>query len=231
MKVVSPFRPFVPESSAHLALGPFDWVGALQMLRSSVRHHCACETFAITDVDTALPGPTYRYETQERRLMLWLLEVALCYLRSDDFDDDTMLISPDTLVTADLSRWFRADLGVMVRTAAKYADKPLLNGVQCWRVAAKNRLVAFYAQALEGARQSVPDLIRWGADTSALVDLLTPLQAGHFARAGLSVFGFEAWQVFRPAAPGVITPIVDFKGRRKHAMAMTYAELGLPSCA
>lgn len=218
MKVVSPFRPFAPESGAHLALGPFDWVGALKMLRASVRSACGCETYAITDVDTDLPGPTYRYLTHERRLMLWLLEVTLCYLRSDDFNEDTILISPDALVLRDLRGWFQADLGVMVRTGEKYIGKPLLNGVQCWRVAAKDRLVSFYGQALDRGRQSVPDLIRWGADTSSLVELLAPLRAGRFTRAGLSVYGFEASRVFRPVSRGVITSIVDFKGRRKLLM-------------
>ena len=58
MRVVSPYRPFVPESGSHQALGPFDWVGALGMLRTSVRVACGCETYALTDVDTTLPGPT-----------------------------------------------------------------------------------------------------------------------------------------------------------------------------
>jgi hypothetical protein len=182
-------------------------------------------------VDTDLPGATYRYATTERRLMLWLIEVALCYLRSDDFDDDTILISPDALVLRDLRGWFKADLGLMVRTGAKYADKPLLNGVQCWRVAAKDLLVQFYAQALQRARQSVPDLIRWGADTSALVEMLEPLQAGRFERAGLSVFGFEAASYFRPPVDGIKPPIVDFKGMRKHDMARYFVESGLQPCA
>jgi len=227
MKVVSPFRPFEPESRAHVALGPFDWVGALGMLRASVRAACGCETYALTDVDTDLPGPSHQYVTEERRLMLWLLEVVVCYLRSADFDDDTILISPDALVLSDLRGWFRADLGLMVRTGAKYSDKPLLNGVQCWRVAAKDRLVHFYCWALELARQSVPDLIRWGADTDSMVQLLAPIQAGHFTRAGLAVYGFEAAQAFRP--PGVTSPIVDFKGLRKHLMARYYE--GLRLCA
>jgi hypothetical protein len=61
MKIVSPFRPFPPESSAHRKLGPFDWVGALQMLGTSARASCDCATFALTDVDTDLPVPAYQY--------------------------------------------------------------------------------------------------------------------------------------------------------------------------
>jgi hypothetical protein len=236
VKVVSPYRPFVPESGSHQELGPFDWVGALEMLRASVRASCECETYALTDVDTTLPGPTYHYVTQERRLMIWLLEVALCYLCSDDFDDDTILMSPDALVVRDLRDWFRADLGVMVRTGKKYVDKPLLNGVQVWRVAAKDRLIAFYTQALAMARLCVPALIRWGADTAPLVDLLAPVVSGLSQRAGLSVFGFEAIGAFRAVTPADLThprqrpavAIWDFKGpRRKREMAAFYRSLGI----
>jgi hypothetical protein len=231
MKVVSPYRPFVPESGAHQALGPFDWVGALEMLRTSVRKACRCETYALTDVDTYLSGSVHSYATVERRLMLWLLEVTLCYLKSDDFDDDTILISPDALVLEDLSGWFRADLGLMVRTGTKYVDKPLLNGVQCWRLEAKDRLVAFYARVLQVARQSDPRLIRWGADTEPIVELLAPLLAGRFDRGDLSVFGFRAGDVFRSVPPtpprhgqAVRTaPILDFKGLRKRFMADYFA--------
>ncbi len=231
MKVVSPFRPFAPESRAHHALGPFDWVGALGMLRASVRAACGCETYALTDVDTTLPGATHAYETDERRLMLWLLEVTLCYLRSEDFRDDTILISPDALVLQDLSGWFRADLGLMVRPGEKYAGKPLLNGVQCWRVAAKDRLVAFYTRVLAVARQADPRLIRWGADTEPIVDALAPLAAGPFHRGDLSVYGFNAGQVFRSVSkapprrgePLPDTSVLDFKGLRKHFMADYFA--------
>ena len=44
MRVVSPFRPFPAESDPHRALGPFDWVEALRMLRASVLQACDCET-------------------------------------------------------------------------------------------------------------------------------------------------------------------------------------------
>jgi hypothetical protein len=72
LRVVSPYRPFVPESQAHQLLGEFDWVAALRMLRVSVTKAMGCDTVAITDVDTDLPGPTFHYETKERRLMLWI---------------------------------------------------------------------------------------------------------------------------------------------------------------
>lgn len=234
VRVVTPFRPFQPESGAHQKLGAFDWIAALQMLRASVRAACDCETVALTDVDTALPGPTYAYVTHERRLMLWLIEVACCYLQSADFNEDTILISPDALVRTDLRGWFRADLGVMVRTGQKYVDKPLLNGVQCWRVAAQDRLVAFYTEALVRARMCGPASLKWGADTEPLVDLLSPIVAGPSDRAGLSVYGFEAMHAFRSVPMGrprrllvPQVPVLDFKSVRKRAMRQYFDALGL----
>jgi hypothetical protein len=82
VRVVTPFRPFEPESREHLELGPFDWIGAIGMLRASVERSCHCETVAVTDVDTTLPGPTFQYATTHRRLMLWILDVSLRYLES-----------------------------------------------------------------------------------------------------------------------------------------------------
>jgi len=236
MKVVSAYKPFIAESAAHRALGPFDWVAALQMLRASVTHSCGCQTFALTDLGTALPVPTHHYATRERRLMLWILEVCLCYLRSDDFDDDTVMISPDLLVFADLGRWFRADLGVVVRPLDKYVKRPLLNQVQFWRHAAQVPLAAFYREALAIARTLPAELIEWGADTTPLVRLLSPLVVGPMSRAGLSVYGIDRRDVLAPLSTGDIArldagraparppcPIVDFKYLRKKRMAQYFA--------
>jgi len=231
MKAVSPYRPFAPESPAHLKLGAFDWPAALTMLRASVRESCQCETFALTDRATQLPVPAHRYDTHEPRLMLWLLEVCLRYLESSDFDEDTVMLSPDVLVFDDLRPWFRADLGVIVRVAKKFADKkPLLNGVQFWRVEAQDRLVAFYRAVLALARTLPESEICWGADTEPIRRLLHPLQAGPMERAGLSVFGIRRMQMFVTVSsvdianiraggrPSPLTPIIDFKYLRKHHM-------------
>jgi len=229
MKIVSPYRPFPPESSAHRKLGPFDWIGALQMLATSARASSQCDTYALTDVDTTLPVPAYQYRTTHRRLMLWILEVCLRYLESDDFDEDTVMVCPDILVLGDLRPFFQADLGVIVRLDAKYveAERPLLNSVQWWRVEAKDRLVAFYQRALAIAEGLVPALIEWGADTVPLVELLSPLEHGVSQRAGLSVFAVdqrEAMAAFSssllrrlggPRSVVVPMPLLDFKYGRK----------------
>ncbi len=238
MKIVSPFRPFVPESSAHQRLGPFDWVGALRMLAASVQSSNGCETFALTDVDTDLPVPAYRYPTTARRLMVWILEVSLRYLESPDFDQDTVMLSPDILAIGPIGDHFQADLGLVVRPGPKYVHKRLLNGVQWWAMAGQARLVAFYTEAVRYAATLPEGLLRWGADTVPLVDLLAPLEVGTHRRAGLTVQGIERSRVFGspsrldlhrlghglpPLRTALTPPLVDFKGLRKQSMGAYFA--------
>ncbi len=243
MKVVTPYRPFIPDNPSHKRLGPFDWGHAIRMLRTSVARTCHCETVVLTGPDDDVPGPAYRYAIDEPRLMLWLLAVVLAYLRSDDFDDDTILISPDSLVFANLATWFHCDLGLMVRPELKYIHKPLLNGVQVWRLAARDRLVPFYERALAIAQTLPREQLRWGADTTPLVSLLAPLRVGRWEAAGLEVYGFPAAYHFRAVSvlavdrlvegqtiPPPEAAIVDFKAQRKRIMAQYYTAQGLPPC-
>lgn len=179
MRVVTPFRPFPAESIEHRALGPFDWIGAIEMLRVSVRRACGCDTVAITDVDTDLPGPTFKYRTLDRRLMIWILEVSRCYLASDDFDRDTVMCSPDMLVFEDLRRWFIGgvcDIGIVFRPG--HPDRPILNALQWWPVASRMALVKFYTDAIELAKTLPDDLIVWGADSEPFRQLLQPMRPG-----------------------------------------------------
>lgn len=229
MKIVAPYRPFAPESAAHLRLGPFDWIDALRMQRTTALRFCGCDTFALTDVDTDLDVPAYSYVTERRRLMLWILEVSLRYLESDDFDQDTVMVSPDILVMNDLRPWFQADLGVVVRLDSKFAqsDRPLLNSVQWWSHKAKPLLVHFYEDALAIADGLSENEIRWGADTVPLVNLLSPLQLGHFKRAGMTVVGFSPHMVLGAYTSSMLrkaqggfgvdrsVPLLDFKYMRK----------------
>lgn len=176
MRIVTPYRPFPAESVEHLALGPFDWVGAIEMLRASAQRFCQCETVAITDVDTTLPGPTFHYRTTERTLMLWILEVALCYLKSSQFDCDTVMCSPDALVFCDLRPWFAGEIGMVVRP--QHAERPILNGLQWWPVKSRHRLVELYGKALSIAQNLSYDLRVWGADSKPFEKLLKPLFPG-----------------------------------------------------
>lgn len=228
MKVVSPYRPAPAVSIEHQRLGPFDWCGALTCLRESVRRACACETYTLTTADSRVPGPALRYETSQSSLMVWILEVCLRFIESDDFNDDTVMASPDLLVFQDLRPWMDADLGLIVRPGRKYEQRPILNIVQLWRVAAKDRLIAFYREALRLA-EALPESSKiWGADTEPLVELVSPILLGYVRRAGLHVrlidqadFVHELSKRDEAALdcgeipPPAQRPIVDFKYLRK----------------
>ncbi len=235
IKVVSPLRPYPWESPAHRKLGPFDWSGALEMMRESVHRACSCEVYGITDVDTDLPGPTHHYVTTHRRLMVWILEVSLRYLESDDFDRDTIMLSPDLLVFQDLSPLFTgADLGILVRPEAKFIarGRPILNACQTWRVVAKRQLVRFFRQALAIAVALPEPFQKWGGDTEPLRQLLLPITSGYAWRSELLVNFITHTDVMRTVgdidlklvrAGRIKLPAVcDFKGRRKLIMAEFY---------
>lgn len=231
MIVVSPYRPFEPESREHQALGAFDWIDAVRMLGTSVSRACGCPMLTLTDEDTDLPVPSLRYRTKERRLMLWILEVSLRFLESADFDQDTVLISPDSLVYHDLRPWFLGDLTVVIRPSPKYVQRPLLNGLQWWKHRAKPQLITFYRTALRNARTLPEDIIRWGADTQPIVDLIAPIAPGLHERAGLEVVMLpRAWVLETLSADMVrqleehtqvdppTVPVMDFRFLRKKSM-------------
>ncbi len=240
IRVVSPYRPFAPESQSHKLLRGFDWVDALRMLAISVARSNHCETLAITDVDTSLPVPALQFVTTERRLMLWMLEIALRYLESPAFDRDTIMVCPDTLVYGDLAPYFTGDLGLIVRSAAKYVARPVLNSVQWWRHAAKDRLIPFFQDALAIAKTLDKHAIQWGADTIPLAQLIAPIEVGLHARHGLTVHQIEMAGVMHSVSKLAVRrleqgvrlpqiPICDFKYLRKQHMAAVFqATLGSP---
>jgi hypothetical protein len=229
MKVVTPYRPGPAVSQSHRRLGAFDWIDAIRMLSASVTRACRCSTKAISD--RPLDVPSIAFETRSVHLMPWILEVCLRYLESDAFDDDTVMISPDMLVFRDLSPWFTADLGLIVRLEQKYRRRPILNGVQWWRVSARDRLIAFYRRALGLALELPVDAQIWGGDTEPLVTLTAPLGDETVDRSGLSVRGVPCASVMqalshqdevalsqRRSVPWPSAAIIDFRYLRKRSM-------------
>ncbi len=228
MQIVSPYRPFPAESSAHRKLGPFDWVKAARMLAESAALF-GYPVYVITDVDTPLPVPAFYYQTEERRLMLWILEVALRYLESADFTQDTVMMSPDTLVLKPLTAFFAGDLTVLTRPGPKHATRPhhpIINAVQWWPVRSRGRLIAFYRQVLALAKTLPANVLEWGADTAALVQLLSPITTGMRERAGLQVSMLDTRQMLtHTVRSGQTAPIAHFKYRAKAQMASAFAQL------
>lgn len=233
MKIVSAYKPFeavVPSQEG------FDWLAALKMLAHSAKVYSHCETYAITD--QALPVPHYRFETKETQLMLWILEVSIAYIESEHFDQDTVFLSPDSLVRCNLLDGFDGShLGVMVRPADKYKERPLLNSLQFWPVAAKHKLAAFFRRCLKIARELPEDEKRWGGDTTPLVMLLSPIEADMTARAGMVVRQWPYKDWLHTIGSGDMNAldsgepvrnrraVIDFKASKKRYMARYYRSM------
>jgi hypothetical protein len=199
------------------------------MLRVSVDRSCHCDTVTITDVDTDVPGQSFRFRTTERRLMFWILEVSLRYLESDYFNEDTVLVSPDSLVFCDLRQWFAGEIGMVVRP--QHPMRPILNALQWWPVASKATLVELYRKALAHAHTLPEDIQVWGADSKPFEKLLKPLYPGCGPRKfGIVANLIDSRQVMTPLTSGMIAAleagepidppsmVLDFRFLRKKFM-------------
>lgn len=227
MKIVSPFRRIEPFAKHHRALvGNFDWIDALRMLRKSGKVSAGVETFALTDQE--LPVPHYRFPSAEPSLMLWILEVSRAYLDSPQFNQDTVFISPDSLVCRRLDHFGDFDLGIANRLPKFRHNTTLMNGLQFWPLASRSKLLDFYDQVIAIAAGLSDKEKKWGADTTALVQLLAPIgAAGFHARAGLKVRIFDCRSTLKTIGGEEVramrsgekikptTMVVDFKYWRK----------------
>lgn len=231
MKLVSPYRVIraTTKCHEHLAAIGFDWVRALEMLAHSAKKYSKAETFAITN--QTLRVPHYAYQTREESLMIWILEISLAYLRSDDFDQDTVMISPDTLVLMDLKEKFCStawDLGVIVRP---HPVVPILNFLQFWPHHAKEKLIRFYTRCLHIGQGLDHHEKKWGGDTTPLIELLEPVDYKMVDRAGMRVrmwaereFISRVTYRTKLIMPKIGT-VVDFRYFAKKRMVEVYEEL------
>jgi hypothetical protein len=243
MRIVSPFMPLPVECGTHRVLAEegFDWTAAIAMMIETARDSCRCPVHILTDTETPLPFQALRYQTTSRRLMVWSVEVCLRYLESDDFDRNTVMLDCDQLIFGNLRKWFRkytpVDLGVLVRPHGKHLEaggEPLLNGVQFWHHAGKERLIAFYARCLDVVQALPEHRIEWGGDTDALRALIEPIQIGIVERSGLTVQMWPAGNILDSwssshtamlesgAVPTVRHAVLDFRALRKRYMAAMF---------
>ena len=245
MKVVAPYQCFPVEAHPEsLAITTFDWCDALHMLDVSVRatYQGRVRVHALTDHETLVPVSAYRYQTQSTRLQVWLNEIRLAYLRSEDFDEDTILVSPDTLIVGDISQPFTTpmDLAMLVRPVKRFAGewKSILNSIQWWRHASKKKLIAFYEQVIAIGQTLPEELQIWGGDTEPLRQLVEPMDLGIVRRAGLAVNMLRASDLFRSISSAEMAnlvaggridrpslPILDFKYIRKPFMRPAFEQL------
>lgn len=246
MRIVSPFKPFPPESDLHKGLSDFDWHGALRMMAHSARQFCHAHVSTVTDLTSDVPGEALRFQTSENRLMLWTLEAQAAFLGSKWFDRNTVLVDADQLICADLTRYFvaGADLVVLIRSKVKNADEgwqTLLNGMQWWNVRGRDRLAGFYQQALALAKTLPEASLQWGADTEAVRLLLEPLELGMQLRQGLQVCMLESTTVLETFSDShrlrlaegrlkwPMRPVLDFRFTRKPYMRPAFEALFVES--
>ena len=238
IRLVAPFLPLPLENAHHQDLAAFDWIDAIRMLSHSGEMSCGVPVQVLTDVSARLPLPCLTYATTHRRLMLWVLEVCLRYLESDDFDRDTVALDCDQLIYRDLAPFFSPtiDLGILIRPthARKDTWKKVLNGVQFWSVRGKTRLIGFYREALTRAEGMSENLIRWGADTQAIREILEPVGPGVHLRGGarvqmldynrvLAALSAEQIEGLRQGVrPRPLRAVLDFRYRRKVYMRQVY---------
>ena len=232
MKIVAPYRPMVSYTSLHIecARHGFDWIESLKMLRASGLARAGIETYAISDVE--LPVPHYRYPSKEQSLMIWMLEVSLSYLESEDFDQDTVLLGADSIVLKPFDMFGGFDIAITSRLPKFFAN-PLMNGWQLWPIASKVGLIRLFRMALDIAHGLPDEEKAWGADTKPLIMLLGPIKPGDFIRSGMRVRIFpppmlmtltislmNKMRVGKKVAAGATT--VDFKALAKLHMREYY---------
>lgn len=238
IRLVAPFFTLPAENHHHQELADFDWIDAIRMLSHSAELACGVPVEVITDASEPMPLRCIKFQTHHRRLMLWQLEACVRYLQSDYFDRDTVMLDCDQLVYQDLSKFFAAnvDLGLLVRPTLKHKDtwKKVLNGVQFWNLRAKKRLAQFYREALARAEQLRPELLIWGADTAALVEMIEPVTVGLAMRHGVRVEMIDYQRVLealsedqiagmrKGIAPRPIRAVMDFRYSRKLNMRQAY---------
>lgn len=227
-RIVSPFRPFKPESEEHINLGPFDWLRAMNMLKISAQYCAHTEVVVLTDEKSHIGLPAFRYKPRCNRLMPWILDVSLAYLESEEFDRDTWFISPDMMVMKELDNIVPAHADLMLLSHNEHL--PIINHTQFWRHKAKKKLIKFFRQCYERSLKLSEDHLRWGADTEPFINFLdpVPLDGGSKKYQGLNIHflprasialrvnervlnkGSGHWQSFP-------VPIAEFTyGRKKH---------------
>lgn len=231
MRIVSPYKPMTTPDKHHTPerVGAFDWIDALRMLAATAARF-DYEVIALTD--TMLAVPHISLPTKHSALMTWIIEVSLLYLESDHFDRDSVFLSPDSLINAPLPDLGNSDLGICARHAPKYKDKPILNCVQLWPVASKEKLIRFYRDCLE-ISEGIGG--KWGGDTLPLTQLLSPVIQGDAQRHGLTVRFFSHHSLLHTINGTDIlaldsgktplhtaAPIIDFKSTKKRYMRNYY---------
>lgn len=105
-------------------------------------------------------------------LMIWILKAQLEYLRSPDFNCDSIFFSPDALIIKPIHDKFTGfDLAVTLKEQQK-GIFALNNGVVFISPKNKTLLVSLWKHAIKICNDYRDELKEWGGDQKALQDVL-----------------------------------------------------------
>jgi hypothetical protein len=181
--------------------------------------------------DIIRPDAKHIFFYNSSPLMVWILEAQLEYLKSPEFDCDSVFFSPDALIIKPIHDKFTGfDLAVTLKEQQK-GIFALNNGVIF--VSPKNKywLIALWEHALWRCNNYRDELKEWGGDQKALQDTL---EICDYKPEYLEVKRFDCADFNAPVSK--YDPIIDrnilaqahivhFKGPRKLKMTQIWNEI------
>ncbi len=163
-------------------------------------------------------------------LMVWILEAQLEYLRSPDFDCNSIFFSPDALIIKPIHDKFTGfDLAVTLRK--QHDEYALNNGVIFISPKNKEGLIKLWERAVFICKCYREELQEWGGDQKALHDVL---KETNWKPEYLEVVRFDcadynaAMSKYDPILDNNIMAqahIIHFKGSRKTKMKETWNKI------
>lgn len=159
---------------------------------------------------------------KEHHLMNWILAAQLEYIKSPLFDQDTVIFSPDALVIKPLDSIFKMgfDMAFTVRENSRW---PINNGVIYLRPKLKQKIAAFWKDAIKVCKEYPKETQDWYGDQQSLHDVWSQ---GNHLRLGLNVMTLpcELYNASPRHTEDLDTNIIEtayivhLKGQRKHLM-------------
>lgn len=145
-------------------------------------------------------------------LMDWILHAQLHFIKSDEFNQDTVLFSPDAIIQRPLSPVFKMgfDMAFTVRNNKRW---PINNGVIFIKPEKKNLISAFWADCAIRCSKYEQHVRDWYGDQLSLHE---ELLAHNDKPYGLNVLRLPCSQY--NANPGSGSYIAHYKGKRKDDM-------------
>lgn len=159
---------------------------------------------------------------REPLLMNWVLAAQHHYINSSLFDCDTVIFSPDALITQPLESIFALNFD-MAFTNRDHKRWPINNGVIYLRPHRRQKIAAWWREAMQKCKEYDEETQNWFGDQQALHDLYVQ---GNHHRLGLQVALLPCSNFNASPASGEKLDtnllksayIVHMKGKRKDMM-------------